>query len=150
MRFRVFGAAAFLGFATLSPLAAQERSLLCLGGGRITDAELHQGNAIVILWASWSPRSRGIAERINAIARRWGGRARVIAVDFQEDEDEVAAFVAKSKMDVPVCLDLDGAFSRRYDLATLPGLLVLRNGEAVVHERLPDDPDRTIAAALDR
>jgi thiol-disulfide isomerase/thioredoxin len=144
------GAAVLVALVSAWPLAAQERSLPCLGGGRLTEAELRRGDAIVILWASWSPRSRGVVDRINAVAQRWGGRARVVAVNFQEEEGAVTAFLASRKLDVPVCLDVDGAFSRRHDLATLPALLVLRDGQALVHERLPDDPDRTIAAALDR
>ena len=131
-----------------SPLAAQDWSLPCVGGMRVTAAELRQGDVIIVVWASWSPRSRGIEGRINALARKWNGRARVVAVNFQEEEAQVAG--SAGQMGVPVCLDLDGAFSRRFDVSTLPGLLVLRNGEALVHERLPEDPDRRIAAVLDR
>lgn len=148
MRFRTIGAAALLVLGAAWPLSAQDWSLPCVGGSRITASEVRQGDAIFIVWASWSPRSRGIEGRINAVARGWSGRARVVAVNFQEEEAEVAAMAGK--VQVPVCLDLDGAFSRRFDVSTLPGLLVLRNGTPLVHERLPEDPNRRIAAVLDR
>ena len=148
MRFLTTGVVALLMLVCFSPLAAQDWSLPCVGGSRITAAEVRQGDAIFIVWASWSPRSRDIEGRINAVARRWSGRARVVAVNFQEEQAEVAAMAGK--LQVPVCLDLDGAFSRRFDVSTLPGLLVLRNGTPLVHERLPEDPNRRIAAVLDR
>ena len=128
-----------LGMAALAVAGrAQELRLPGLDGQTLTDADLRQGNVVVVVWASWSPRSRGIAERIDALAA--GGKARVLTVNFQEDRPVVEAFLANNRFRAPVYLDGDGAFAKRYALANLPGLLVLKNGTVAYQGKLPDDP----------
>lgn len=140
-------ALALLALASL-PVRAEEVNLSCLDGGHLTDADLAKGVSIVVVWASWSPRSRGIAERVGPLASRWGGRARVVTVNFQEDGPAVQRFLAGKSLGAPVCLDPEGTFSRNYNVATLPGLVVLKDGQAVYHGKLPDDPDAVIAPAV--
>jgi thiol-disulfide isomerase/thioredoxin len=123
---------------------AQELRLSGLGGEVLRDADLAQGTLIVVVWASWSPRGRDVAERVNAISQRWGGRSRVVTVNFQEDRQAVEAFLSDQPLRVPVFLDPDGAFAKRYALTNLPGLLVMRDGEAAYRGKLPDDPDRLL------
>ncbi len=119
-----------------------------LTGGSLSDAELAHGNTVVVLWASWSPRGRDVAERVNALAKHTAGRARVLAVNYQEDAATVRRFVAASPFDVSVYLDTDGVFAKRYKIATLPGLLVLKNGEVAFQGRMPEDADRLVSDAL--
>jgi thiol-disulfide isomerase/thioredoxin len=127
---------------------AQPVSLSCLGGERLSDADLARGATIVVVWASWSPRSRGIVERVSPLAGRWGGRARVLTVNFQESADVVHGFLAGRSFGAPVCLDMDGAFSKKYNIATLPGLLVVKDGQVAYRGKLPDDADQVIADLL--
>ena len=136
--------------ATLSavPVRAQGLRLRGLQGGDLADADLQQGTAIVVLWASWSPRSRDIVARVNPLAERWGGRARVVTVNFQEDAAAVQGFLAGKGLRAPVYLDADGAFSKKYGIATLPGLLILKDGQTVYSGKLPDDPDPLIGKTL--
>jgi thiol-disulfide isomerase/thioredoxin len=124
---------------------AQDRGLSGLRGERLGDAEMAQGTTIIVVWASWSPRSRDIVERVNPLASRWRQHARVVTVDFQEDRQVVETFLAGKGLDAPVFLDADGAFSKKYAVATLPGLLIVKNGRVAYHGKLPDDPDRLIA-----
>lgn len=131
------------------PARAQEVNLACLGGGgHLAEADLARGATIVVVWASWSPRSRDIAERVAPLASQWGGRARFVTVNFQEDRAAVERFVAGKSLGAPVCLDPDGAFSKKYNIATLPGLLVLKDGQVAYRGKLPDDPGQVISAAL--
>jgi len=130
--------------AATPPAAAQGFHLRGLKGEQLTEAELGQGSAIVVVWASWSPRSRDIVERVNPLAQRWGGRARVVTVDFQEEAPAVQGFLAGKSLAAPVFLDVDGAFSKKYSIATLPGLLVLKDGQVMYRGKLPDDADRVI------
>lgn len=144
--------AALLALALLSlaapPLRAEEVNLSCLGGGHLTGAELAHGVTIVVVWASWSPRSRGIADRVGPLASRWGGRARVVTVDFQEDGATVERFLGGKGLGAPVCLDPDGTFARNYKVATLPGLVVLKDGQTAYAGKLPDDADAVIAPVV--
>jgi len=149
----LLGAAAFawlVAAGVAGPVRAQEPgvSLNCLGGARLSDGDLARGTTIVVVWASWSPRSRGIVERVSPLAGRWGGQARVVTVNFQEDRQAVEAFLAGKNLGAPVCLDPDGAFSRKYNVATLPGLLIVKDGQVAYRGKLPDDADGVIAGLL--
>ncbi|MFL6193368.1 MAG: TlpA family protein disulfide reductase [Thermoanaerobaculia bacterium] len=128
--------------------AQQEVSLSCLGGGRLSDSDLSRGTTIVVVWASWSPRSRNVVERVNPLAARWGANARVLTVNFQEDRPTIDGFLSGKGLNVPVCLDPEGAFSRKYNVATLPGLLVVKDGTVAYRGKLPENPDQTIADLL--
>ena len=128
--------------------ATQAISLSCVGGERLNDADLASGATLVVVWASWSPRSRDIVERVHPLAGRWGGQARVFTVNFQENPQAVQGFLAGRSFGVPVCLDPDGVFSKKYNIATLPGLLVVKDGQVVYHGKLSDDADRVIADLL--
>jgi thiol-disulfide isomerase/thioredoxin len=131
-----------------APAGAQGARLTGLGGERLSEADLAQGTYIFVVWASWSPRSRDVVARVNPIAQRWGGQARIVTVNFQEDPAAVQTFLAGKGLSVPTFLDRDGSFSKQYAVATLPGLLILKNGQVAFRGKLPDDPDRVIGSIL--
>jgi thiol-disulfide isomerase/thioredoxin len=142
-------AAGFLLLAMGAPAPAQTNVRLPgLSGGQLTGAELARGATVVVVWASWSPRCRDIVERANAVASRWGGRARVVTVDFQEDPAAVEAFLRDKKLAVPVYLDRDGEFSKAHAVTTLPGLVVFQDGAVRYQGKLPADPDATLSQIL--
>ncbi len=45
-------------------------------------------------------------------------------------------------------MDPDGAFSKKHNIATLPGLLIVKDGQVAYRGKLPEDPDRVIADLL--
>ena len=137
------------GFAgALAPASAQGPILQGLGGERLSEADLAQGATIFIVWASWSPHSRDVVPRVNQVAQRWGSKARVVTVNFQEDRGAVESFLAGKGMGTTVFLDADGAFSKKYAVATLPGLLIIKDGRVAYRGKLPEDPDRVIVEIL--
>lgn len=140
---------AMLLSGSLSPAAAQGVTLQGLGGERLSEADLGQGSTIVVVWASWSPRSRDIVGRVNSLVDKWGGKARVVTVNFQDERSNVERFLTGKGLNAPVFLDLEGTFSKKYAVATLPGLLIVKNGRVAFSGKLPEDPDRTIAERLD-
>jgi thiol-disulfide isomerase/thioredoxin len=127
------------------PATAQDIRLQGLKDEHLADADMAKGTTIVIFWASWSPHSRDIVARVNPLAQRWSGKARVVTVNFQEERQAVESFLAGKGLSVSVFLDGDGGFARKYSISTLPGLLIVRDGKPVYRGRLPDDPDRVIA-----
>jgi len=140
---------ALLASALLAmPVLAQNVDLQGLGGERLAESDLTRGTVIIVVWASWSPRSRDVVARVNPLASRWGGQARVVTVNFQEDRKEVEAFLAGKGLSAPVFLDPDGAFSKKHGVATLPGLLIFKDGQVAYRGKLPDDPDQVIAGLL--
>jgi thiol-disulfide isomerase/thioredoxin len=128
--------------------AAQGFRLQGLGGGQLTDGDLAGGTHVLVVWASWSPRCRDIVERVNEIQARYGDRARVATIDFQEDPAEVERFLRGKGLRVPVYLDRDGEFSKSMAVTWLPGLLVVRDGNVRYQGRLPGDPGSTLDEAL--
>ena len=141
-------AALAIALLSMGSVSAQDVRLSCLRGEALSDSDLAKGTTIVVVWASWSPRSRDIVERVNPLAARWSGRARVLTVNFQEDRSAVDGFLAGKSLAVPVCLDADGSFSKKYNVANLPGLLVVRDGQVAYRGKLPENPDQVIADLL--
>lgn len=141
-------AVAVLVLLAVPAVDAQDLRLPGLTGGSLSESELDRGTSVVIVWASWSPRGRDIVPRVNAIASRWGGQARVVTVNFQEDRATVQQFLADKDLRVPVYLDTEGTFSKKNAVTNLPGLLVIKNGEIAFRGKLPDDPDSILAEIL--
>jgi thiol-disulfide isomerase/thioredoxin len=138
--------AAVLGGAR--PATAQEMTLPGLSGGQLREGDLRRGDVVAVVWASWPPRCRDVVEKLNAIEGRWGSQARVISINYQESRGDVERFLAGKSLRVPVYLDTEGEFSKKYSKPNLPVLLVFGGGEQVVKTALPDDPNPTIQGAL--
>jgi hypothetical protein len=135
--------------APMAAQAAQEVHLAGMAAGeQLNDAELEKGTNIVIVWACWSPSSRDIVDRVHSVAGHWKARARILTIDFEEDRPTIKAFLGGRTLDVPIFLDADGALSKKYAVATLPGLLVVVDGKVRYHGKLPEDPDRLLTDLL--
>lgn len=134
--------------AASQPAAAQGAELRGLAGGDLTATDLGEGVTVLVVWASWSPHCRDIVDRVNGLNRRWRGKAKVVAVNFQEERGEVQSFLQGKSLEVPVFLDVEGSFGKKHGITWLPGLVVVRAGEAVFAGRLPNDPDRLLQELL--
>ncbi len=119
-----------------------------LGGERLTVAELEAGSTLLVVWASWSPRCRDVAARIDRLAETWSGEARVASVVFQEDPATVREAVAQTGLSAPVYLDPTGDFSQQHAVTTLPMLLIFRDGELAFRGKLAANPDAVIERIL--
>jgi thiol-disulfide isomerase/thioredoxin len=133
------------------PSAAAERlTLPGLDGDRLSEADLEVGWSIVVVWASWSPRCRDIAPRLDALAGSWSAEARVASVVFQEEPETIRRFLGGHRLRSRVYFDRTGAFSKKHAVTSLPGLLVFRDGRVVFRGKLPADPDPVIGRAFER
>lgn len=141
-------AALLAAVACARSASAQDIVLPGLSGGQLREADLQRGNVVVVVWASWPPRSRDVVDKINDIESRWRSRARVISVNYQESRGDVERFLAGKRLSAPVYLDTEGEFSKKYSKPNLPVLLVFRDGDQPVKTALPDDPHPTIESAL--
>lgn len=128
--------------------AADSWRLPGLDGGALSSADVADGATVIVVFAAWSPHCRDIVTRTNAVAERWGGRARVAMVDFQEEPADVRAFLADKGARARVYLDGDGTFAKGHRVTSLPGLVVYRNGEVAFQGKLPSDVDAVLAEAL--
>jgi len=134
--------------ASIALAQQPEITLDGLDGGKLHEAELLKQTSLVVVWASWSPHCRQIPEQVAALKREWGGKARVVTVDFEEGARTVREFLANRPMRAPVFLDSDGAFSKKYGVTSLPGLVVFKDGKPVYRGRYPDDPKTVLSPIL--
>ena len=136
--------------AGLPSAYAQQGSFRLQGlkGGELRPADLNKGVVIMVVFASWSPRSRNIVPQVNAIVDRWGGQARVVMVSFQEDAATVEDFLSGKRAKATVYLDQDGDFSKSYAVTHLPSLLILKDGATGFSGKLPRDPDSIISQTI--
>jgi hypothetical protein len=120
-----------------------------LDRGELTEGELSKGTHIVVFWTSWAPRGRDVVDRVNGLVERWGGRASVVTINFQEDESAVRAFLSdKPALKAAVFLDEDGELSKRHHVNSAPWLLILKDGRTSFSEKLPRDPHAVVAQVL--
>jgi len=116
----------------------------------LTVADLEVGSTLLVVWASWSPRCRGVGARIDRLAATWSARARVASVVFQEDAETARAAAGREGLEAPVYLDLTGDFSKQHAVTTLPMLLIFRGGELAFRGKLAANPDPVIERILGR
>lgn len=150
-RWTSMAAAMIAAAGLLAPASlAQGRSpsLAGMEGGELTEANLLSGNAIVVIWASWSPRGRDIVQRVNAIEKQWGSGTRVVTVNYQEERAAIESFLAGKNLAAPVYLDVRGAFSKKNAVTTLPGVLIYKDGELAYRGKLPADANALIERIL--
>lgn len=117
------------------------------GGGALTTQSLSSGATVMVFWASWSPKCKDIEDRTARLAQQWGGKARIVLVNFQEDPAAVREFLGPD-VQVPSFLDRDGAFAKRYSVLNLPGLLVIKDGKSLYQGRLSADVDQLLGSLL--
>ena len=113
-----------------------QTSLTSLDGGRV-DIQAQRGKVVILaMGASWLPLSGKQAEYTNMLAKRYTGKNVVVyfvatdsttakSKNFASNED-IAKFVAGSKLTVPVLRDSDGvATLKKFNVDQLPSFVIL-------------------------
>ncbi len=128
---------AVVGLLVVSAVAiSAQASLSSLDGGRV-DLEAERGKVVILaIGASWLPLSGKQAEYTNMLAKRYAGKNVVVyfvatdstatkSKNFASNED-IAKFVAGSKLTVPVLRDPDGAVTlKKFSVDQLPSFVIL-------------------------
>ncbi len=134
----MLGALALLLIFIFSP-TAEARVLDGLKGDQFDTESLSQGDHIVVIWASWSPKCRTVVPRINEIHQEWSDGAQVISINFEESSEKAKNFLKGKGLLAPTYLDSDGSFSKEYRITNLPGLLLINDGEEAFRGAMPRD-----------
>lgn len=141
IRSRGWALAMVLAFAALphQAVAAVEIAGLTHLDGTAVDADDVSGNALFVVFSTWSPKCRNIVEQVNKLEDDWGGRAKVFLVNFQENRAAVDKFLAGRSLEFEVLLDPDASFSKKHRITYLPSLLAVKDGNAAFRGKLPAD-----------
>jgi thiol-disulfide isomerase/thioredoxin len=107
-----------------------------LGGGKAS-LDSAKGKVVMLdFWATWCPPCvRGLPV-VSGIAEKYKDKGLVFyAVNEQEDEETIKAFLEKKSLKIPVALDKDGSLGNRYLVTGIPQtVLIGKDGTVqVVH-----------------
>jgi cytochrome c biogenesis protein CcmG/thiol:disulfide interchange protein DsbE len=87
---------------------------------------------IVNFFGSWCPPCEEEAPVLRAVAERYGGRARTVAIAVEDTADAARRFARRHGWRWPVVNDADGGLVRRFRVQGMPTTLVARPGGRVV------------------
>lgn len=110
--------------------AAPDFSLETLDGQTVTLSELRGQAVLINFWATWCPPCRAEMPAIQQVYERYRSQSfTVLAVDMQETDAQVAAFVDEMGLTFPVLMDRAGNVADRYQVKALPAtFFVNRDG----------------------
>lgn len=99
---------------------------------RETLASLRGEPALVNFWASWCDPCREEAAELERFDRSLHGRARLVGVDYTDQEAPALAFIRKYGWKFPVLSDPNGVYGSRYRFSGLPTTFVLDSQGRIV------------------
>ena len=96
-----------------------------LGGGEFTLSD-HEGTVILLnFWATWCGPCVGEMPAFDRLMETYGDDLTLVAVDLQEDEQTVAAFMEENGYGFPVVLDQDGSIGSLYPTQGIPYTVII-------------------------
>ena len=116
-------------------IPARNFSLPLAGAGADQSLGDLKGKVVFLnFWASWCGPCREEMPSMEALYGRFKGRGfEILAVNCQEKEDTVLAFMANNGLSFPAALDLDGRVSGFYGIQAIPAtFLIDRSGNIVL------------------
>jgi cytochrome c biogenesis protein CcmG/thiol:disulfide interchange protein DsbE len=105
-----------------------------LGDGRVSLDELDGRPLVVNFWASWCVPCKEEAPRLNAAARRHGGRVAFLGIDVQDFKSDARRFLRRYGVNYVSVRDPGDTTYTAYGLTGLPETyFVDRNGRIAAH-----------------
>jgi peroxiredoxin len=90
--------------------------------GALVSLSDFRGRIVVLnFWATWCPPCRAEMPEFQRTFEERGDNLVVLAVDFQETDEQVRAFLDEFGVTFPVVMDRDGKVRQHYGVLGLPG-----------------------------
>ena len=107
-----------------------------------------KGPVLLEFWATWCPNCRALEPQMQAVARKYAGRLRIVAVavSVNQSPERVKAYVAKHALPGTFVFDTKGAATGAYDVPATSYILVLDRTGKVVYTG--QGPDQNLDAAV--
>lgn len=99
---------------------------------KVTLADLRGKPALINFWASWCDPCREEAPELERLNRSLHGSARLIGVDYTDQEDAARSFIRQYGWTFPVLSDPDGIYGARYGFTGLPTTIILNSQGRIV------------------
>jgi peroxiredoxin len=128
------------------PVPFEDFSLPLIGGGKRTLSGLKGKVVFLNFWATWCPPCREEMPSMETLYRRLGEAGlEFLAVDIQENPNQVEAFIRENNLGFPVALDESGRISGIYGIRSIPATFIIdRDGliiSAAAGARKWDSPE---------
>ena len=93
-----------------------------------------QAPVLLIFWASWCPSCVEEIPQLRNIYEKYSNdKLQLVAVNVQESQKDVQAFIKDKGIPYMVLLDKDGSVAARYDVAGLPASVFLAKGGEILY-----------------
>ncbi len=116
---------------------------------KTTLADLRGKPALINFWASWCDPCREEAPELQRLNRSLNGSARLVGVDYTDQEGGARSFIREYDWTFPVLSDPDGVFGARYGFSGLPTTIVLDSRGGIVETLRGPQTEADFRAALD-
>ena len=128
-----------------SPLQGKEApdfTLPLLKGGEFTLSG-HQGKEVVVLdfWATWCGPCRQALPALFELTKEFEGQpVAFYAVNLGDSREEIEGFLNAQGIDLPVALDAKGEVAQKYEVQSIPAMLVIDRAGVVRHSEIGYSP----------
>ena len=94
-----------------------------------------KGPVLMEFWATWCPNCRALEPQMQAVAKKYAGRLRVVtvAVSVNQSPERVKAYAARHPIPGTIVFDTKGAATGAYDVPATSYILVLDRAGKVVY-----------------
>jgi cytochrome c biogenesis protein CcmG/thiol:disulfide interchange protein DsbE len=99
---------------------------------KVTLADLRGSPALINFWASWCDPCRKEAPELERLSRSLPQGARLVGVDYTDQEDSARDFIREYGWTFPVLSDPDGVVGARYAFSGLPTTVVIDSSGRIV------------------
>ena len=116
----------------LGPRGAPPLELRTLDGQPLALADLRGKVVLVNFWATWCEPCVEEMPSLQRLRDRLGAaRCEVLAVNYQEGEPRIRAFLQKVPLDLPIVRDTDGGVARAWKVRIFPTTFVVDADQSI-------------------
>lgn len=113
------------GLATLHYGAPPPDFPVPTGQGSRPLSQLRGKPVVINFWASWCPPCTNELPYFERLQAQYGGRVRLITVDWNEDPDTALGYLRAQHFDLPVISDRQSRIYAAYSLTEVPDTVIL-------------------------